>query len=103
MRAQPSRRAGADPAAVGPGPQRARGGLQRADERRRVEQAGVLAAVRRAVEVLARQAQAQVAGEDAGTVAVSAGVAGLPFVEGGVEDGAGELAVVRPRAAVEVV
>src|SRR6266536_470955 len=67
----------------------------------RVEQVAVVA--RRAAQMLAPQAQAQVASEDAGAVAEAGRVRGWSRVEGGVEHGCGELRVMGPRAAVEVV
>src|SRR6185436_14785579 len=55
-----------------------------------------------AVEVLAHQRQAQVAGEAAGPVAVAAGVGGHTPVTLGVEHGGRQFAVMGPGPAVEV-
>ncbi len=72
--AQPAARARAAATAGVPGVELGRRGLQRPHERLRVDQVVVLAAVGRPVEVLAGQAQPQVARHDPGAVPAAAGV-----------------------------
>ena len=57
----------------------------------------------RPVEMLTPQLQPQVSGEAPGTVAEPGRVRGRPAFGRGIDDGAGQLAVVGPRAPVEVV
>ena len=56
-----------------------------------------------AVQVLGEQFQPEVAGEDPGPVALAGRIGRLPAVEPGVDDRAGELAVMGPGTPVEVV
>ena len=97
--AQPSRRSGSLPAAVVPGVQGACNGAQSGQARGRVDE--VVVAVR--VKVLPPQLEAQVAREAPSAVTEPGRVAGLARVTLVVEDGARQLAVVRPATHVEVV
>src|SRR5919202_3260193 len=67
----------------------------------RIDQVGVVAG--RAAKVLAPQPQAQLPGEHPGAVAEPGRVARLPRIAGRVEHRGGQLGVVGPRPAVEVV
>src|SRR4051812_49919449 len=69
----------------------------------RVQQVVVAAAVVGQVQVLAGEGEPQVPGEGARAVTPPTRVEGLAGIAGGVEDAAGQLAVVGPRAAVAVV
>jgi len=63
----------------------------------------VVVVVGRALEVFAPEAQSCLSGEPPGAIAESGRVAGCAFVDLGVENRAGDLGVMRPGAAVEVV
>ena len=99
MLAQPARRAGALPPAGVPRVQALGDRPQPGEPLERVDQVGVVLGV----QVLAPQLQPQVAGEPPGAVAVAGRVARLALVALLVEHRAGQLAVVRPAAQVEVV
>ena len=85
-----------------PGVEPVGAGAHSAHELVGVDQVPVAAAVGRPVEVLAREREAQIAGECAGPVAEAGRIGRLARVAALVEHGAGELAVVGPRAPIEV-
>jgi len=67
----------------------------------RLEQIGVVA--RRPSEVFAPKLEPRLAREPPGPVAEPAGIGGTALVERGVDHGARNLGIVRPRAPVEIV
>src|SRR4051812_19258801 len=103
VRPQPARRPRPPTAAVVPGVERLRAGVECCHEPLGVQELVVVSAFGVEIQVLPRQLQAQVTGECAGALTGAGRVARLPGIAGGVQHRAGELAVVGPRAPVEVV
>src|SRR4051794_38263685 len=96
-------RAGPASAAFVPGVEGGGPLVQDVDEPSGVEGFVVLTAVGGEVQVLAGERQPQVAGERSRALTRAGRITWLAWVAGGVQHGAGQFAVVGPRAAVEVV